>query len=703
MRFLIRLFVFLIILGVGGVAAGALAVWGAYLYVSPKLPNPEVLKDAQFQVPLRIYSRDGLLMAEYGDQRREPIVYADLPETMVQAFIAAEDDRFFEHPGVDWQGLARAALELAMTGRKKQGGSTITMQVARNFFLSREKTYMRKLNEIFLALKIEQQLSKQEIMALYLNKIYLGQRSYGVGAAAQIYYGTDLDGLALPQIAMIAGLPKAPSTTNPITNPDRAKARRAYVLRRMRDLGFIDADAFKQANEAPISAYLHVAEVELAAPYVAEMARADLFERYGEAAYTDGYRVITRVESNLQLAAQKALRMALLGYDRRHGYRGVFGKYDPEKPEEWKSGPGPAGELRRARVLELDGKKAKLELADGEEIDLDWDAISWARPYIDEFRRGPAPKAAKDVFQVDDIILVENFDEGKWKLAELPQVEGAIASLDPKDGGIIALTGGFDYYRSKFNRAAQAMRQGGSNLKPFIYTSAFAKGLTPATLINDAPVVFEDAYLESSWRPENYSGKFYGPTRIREALIRSRNLVSIRLLRRVGIKYAADFLGNIGFERERIPENLSLALGSAELTPLEMASRYATLANGGFRVQPWLIERIEDNFGTELYRAEPATVCPECAPEVTLPASLVEEAGEPEVQPVAQDEVTVSALPGNDDQVVDAAPALTPNGLPVAPRVIDPVDHYLIYSILKEVITRGTGRRALALKRKDLA
>ena len=668
MRIFVTLIKWILLLGLALGLTGVVTVIAGYTYLEPRLPPVDSLKDVRLQVPLRVYSRDRKLIWSFGEQRRTPAAIGDIPVVVKQAFLAAEDDRFYSHAGVDVKGLAAAAFELITTGQKRRGGSTITMQVARNYFLSREKSYLRKINEILLALKIERELNKDEILALYLNKIYLGHRAYGVAAAAQVYYGVPLDGLQLHQAAMIAGLPKAPSTGNPVTNPQRAATRRAYVLGRMRTLGYITEEPYRQAMDTPDDARLHDPPVELDAPYIAEMARAQMVERFGEAAYADGYQVYTRIESGLQKAADAALRKSLLEYTRRHGYRGPEARWEPPAgetaldPEQTLQSFKTLGGLQPALVTAVAEKSATVHVQGRGVVNLDWDAISWARLYIDESRRGPEPKQAADILSVGDVARLEPVDATTWRLAQLPEAEGALAALDPEDGGILALVGGFDFHKSKFNRAAQAERQAGSSLKPFVYTAALAKGFTPATIINDAPVVFEDRALEGAWRPENYSGKVFGPTRLREALIRSRNLVSIRLLRKIGIPYTVDFLTQVGFPREALPRNLSLSLGSASVTPLRLAAAFAALANGGHKVEPWLIERIEDADGQTLYEAQPATVCSDC-------------------------------VAGN-------AP---PDGRSAAPRVMPEEDVYLMYTILREVITRGTGRRAHVLKRTDLA
>jgi penicillin-binding protein 1A len=651
-----------------------------YVYLEPKLPSTESLKDVQFQVPLRVYSSDGKLIAEFGEKRRIPLTYDELPPKLVQAFLAAEDNRFFEHPGVDYQGLVRAAVQLILTGEKRQGGSTITMQVARNFFLTREKTYIRKLNEILLALKIETEFSKEKILELYLNKIYMGHRSYGVGAAAQVYYGKEISELTLAQMAMIAGLPKAPSAYNPITNPTRAVERRDYVLAQMQRLGYIDSEAHDTAASAPVSASIHTANIEVEAPYIAEMVRAEMLERYGEESYTDGYSVYTTVDSRFQAAANRAMRTALQNYDLRHGYRGSDRELDPGIIDDEKrmdliiKDQGQVADLPAAIVTAVEKKSARLYLGEGAYEPLDWEGLKWAREYISENRRGKEPREASDILKPGDLIRILKVTPEKkelkpyWRLAQIPEAEGALVALNPDDGGLRALVGGYDFFNSKFNRATQALRQPGSGFKAFIYSAALEAGFTPASLINDAPVVFDDPSLEGTWRPENYSGKFFGPTRLRYALTKSRNLVSIRLLRSMGIPHALKYAERFGFDPEKLPNNLSLALGSAAVTPMQMASAYAVLANGGYRVTPYLIASIKDHQDQEIYRATPATVCETCEPPAT------ETAVASETTPPHQ-----------------------------APRVITAQNHYLMNSMMRDVIRRGTATKARSLGRDDLA
>jgi len=656
---------------------------GIYFYLSPKLPSIESLKDVQLQTPLRVYSRDNKLIGEFGEMKRSPLEYVEIPPLMIKAILAAEDDRFFSHPGVDFQGLLRAAVHLIKTGKKGQGGSTITMQVARNFFLSKEKTYLRKFNEILLALKIEKQLSKEEILELYLNKIYLGKRAYGVAAAAQVYYDAKMAELSTAQMAMIAGLPKAPSRFNPVANPDRALIRRNYILRRMGQLDYISKETMANALSQADDAQLHDLSIETKAPHIAEMARIAALKKFGETTYTAGYKVITTIDSRLQTAADTALSRALVAYERRHGYRGAIGHIDldtlqqtEQQQQRLKSLPS-FGALTPALVLEVADQKISAILSSGESAEIAWQGLSWARRYISTDRRGPAPKKASDIATAGDIILLEKDTEQQWLLAQTPRVEGALISVDPEDGHVIALVGGYDFNKSRFNRVTQATRQPGSSFKPLIYSAALEKGYHPASLINDAPVVFEDSALESVWRPENYSGRFYGPTRLRQALIKSRNLVSIRLLRSIGISYTVNYISRFGFDRNKLPKNLSLALGSGAVTPWNMAQAYAVLASGGYRIPPYFIERIEAANGETIMQSKPTIVCPECIGELTSD--------------------------GNSATIDDAAQFSVPDDVNIAERVISPQNAYLITSMMRDVIQRGTGVRAKALGRADIA
>ncbi len=661
------------------------------LYIMPKLPDIETLKDIKMQVPLRVYSADMSLIAEFGEKRRTPVKIDEIPPKLIEAFLAAEDDRFYVHPGVDWQGLVRASYSLIKTGTKKQGGSTITMQVARNFFLSHEKTYLRKLNEIFLAFKIERELSKKEILELYLNKIYLGQRAYGVAAAAQVYYGVNIDSLTLSQIATIAGLPKAPSKSNPITDPSRALIRRNYVLQRMLDLSYISNDVFEETKKNPISASLHVISPDIEAHYLAEMVRNKLVREFGEDAYTNGLVVTTTIRDHNQVAANKALRDALLNYDKRHGYRGSEQFIDDIelKSEEdiislLKTFPI-LSNLRPGLVTSVNDESINVYVLDIGNIKINWEGLKWARKYISENKRGAKPKTANEFLKSGDIVRLLKTENNEWALSQIPDVEGGLISISPNDGSIFALVGGFNYFKNKFNHVTQAKRQAGSGFKPFIYSAAIEAGKTAATIINDAPVVFEDPGIEDEWRPENYSRKSHGPTRVREALTHSRNLVSIRLLHSIGIPFALEHIKKFGFDIEQLPKNLSLALGSAELSPWELVRGYSVFANGGFLIEPYFINEIKTYDDQIIFRANPSVVCNQCINirQNTSPKKKSVDELEEDVAELIYDTGYVNTL--------------------YSPRVVDAKNIWIMNSITRDVIKHGTGRRALELQRSDLS
>lgn len=659
-----------------GLAVALVAVLGAYLYFAPQLPSTEALRDVDLQVPMRVYTRDGTLITSFGEQRRTPVRFDQVPEPMIQAIVAAEDDRFYEHPGVDYQGLLRAAINLVQTGERTQGGSTITMQVARNFFLSRDRTYSRKIQEIFLALQIERELTKDEILELYLNKIFLGHRAYGVAAAAQVYYGKQLADLTLGEIATIAGLPKAPSTTNPLTNPLRAEVRRNYVLGRMHAEGFIDQQTMEKTVRQPVVAGLQPArDRRVEAHYVAEMVRDEMESRFGDEAYTKGLRVYTTIEDSQQEAANRALREGVHAYERRQGWSGPEDHVDLAEHDnrtkrlEALRAFRRVGDLHAALVLEVEDQ-AMTVLHRGGEATLDWEALAWARPRLDNGRRGAAPETAHDIAEPGDVVRIRERGE-TWVLAQVPEVEGGVVALSPQDGSISALAGGFDYYHSPFNRVVQARRQPGSAFKPFVYAVALERGYTAASVINDAPVVYNDPTLENEWRPENYTRRFYGPTRLRVALAHSRNLVSIRLLRQLGIDPTiSDLSSTFAFNAGAMPRGLSLALGSGGVTPLELSRGYAVFANGGHLIEPYFIDRVEDVRGNVMDRSYPVRVCPECDQE---------------------------------EELVTTAGPLTEGLVRSAPQVLSEHSSYLIHSMLQDVITSGTGRGALRLGRNDIA
>ncbi|TPE54134.1 penicillin-binding protein 1A [Maribrevibacterium harenarium] len=680
---MIRAIKILFILGVIGALAAAGITYGIYLNVKDRIPTVAELKDTKLQIPLRIYTRDSKLIGEFGEQRRTPVSYDEIPANLENAILAAEDTNFYHHPGVDIMGLGRAAFQLVSSGEIQGGGSTITMQVARNYFLSFEQTFTRKFTEIFISLKMEQELTKHEILELYVNKIYLGKRAYGFEAAAQVYYGKSLQELDLAQLAMIAGLPKAPSRFNPIVNPSRALIRRNWILQRMLSLGMINKEDYQTAVEAPITAQNHGISPDVEASYVAEMVRAELYDKFGDDLYNDGLVVYTTINSERQLEANQAVYDGVLAYDERHGYRGTLETrpdlVSASTEEQTKALKAHSNivDWTMALVLATTETDATVRLEDGSTVTLPWPAMSWARPYIDADRQGAAPKVVADVLVPGDVIQLRPDSQTNWRLAQTPAVQSALISLDSKDGAIESLVGGFNFFANKFNRVTQSKRQPGSNFKPFIYTSALNQGYTAASIINDAPVVFEDNNLAAAWRPTNDGGKFYGPTRLRQALFRSQNVVSVRLLDEMGIRPTLEFLKRFGFDPAELPHNLSLSLGSANLSPLQIAAGYTVFSNGGFRVQPYLIDRVEDSEGNILFQAEPITVCDPC---------------------------TLLEL----DQLGDVQMGLfdTPQGfktLPVAQRVIDADIAYIIYDMMRDVIRYGTGRRALVLKRDDIA
>lgn len=654
-------------------AAPLLLYAGIRWYYEPGLPSLDALRDLQLEVPLRVYTRDGKLIGEFGAERRAPMSFDRIPPRIVDAFIAAEDDRFFEHPGVDWQGLLRAAIKLALTGEKTQGGSTITMQLARNVLLTPERSYERKIREILLALRIEREMSKQQILETYLNKIFLGQRAYGVGAASQIYFGIQPAQLSWAQAALLAGLPKAPSRDNPVAAPERAQQRRDYVLRRLRDLGKLSELEFQAALAESLIIPQAAPPLAVDAQYVAEMARAEMFSRFGEAAYTSGFQVTTTVDSVRQEAANRALRSALLAYDERHGWRGaearvpadllIAGRTRQAGIDALLSQRPVAAGLRTGVVVSFTPETLSMLLNGHQRVEVAAADFKWA---------GLSPQKA---LLPGDIVRVRALED-RWRLAQVPEAQGALVALDPRDGAIEAVTGGYDFLLNKYNRATQARRQAGSGFKPFLYAAAFDAGMTPATVLLDAPVVYRDSELEGAWRPENYDGDFKGPMRLRDALVHSRNLVSIRVLQQVGLDRTRNYVARFGLPLERMPRDLSIALGTASYTPLELAGGYAVLANGGFRVEPYLIRTIVDGQGREVFSAQPGSACDPCAPTLVAGASSAET---------------------RSDAAASSAPVQS------APRVVDARVAWLVDDVLREVVIRGTGAGARKLGRADIA
>ena len=628
----------------------------------PDLPPTSEVQDIRLKEPLRIYSIDGRLMGEFGDERRITVRIEDTPQDLINAILAAEDDRFFSHHGVDPLGVVRALIANLKSRETRQGASTITMQVARNYFLSREKTYTRKLKEALLAFRLERELLKLQILELYVNKIFLGHRSFGFQAAAAFYYNKPLNELNLAQLAMLAGLPKAPSSINPVSNPVRALERRNYVLRRMRGLNLINNTSFEAATAMPLTAARHRQEIEMHAPYVSEMVREHMFSRYGPSAYESGYRVYTTLDSRYQNAGRIALTHGLLEYGERHGYQGPAGYIDPakitsttERIEELTQ-HRVIGGLRPAMVLRTSGDALEVLTTDRQTVSMGYQGWRWTS-------RSPS-----QMLQPGDVIYLRGDSKHKLRLAQVPRVQGALVSLNPSDGSVLALIGGFDFGQSNFNRATQALRQPGSNIKPFIYSAALENGFTAASLVSGAPVVIEDD-ISGDWRPQNYSRKVFGPTRLREALSKSLNLVSVRLVRALGVETIRDYLEKFGFDRARLPQGLSLALGSATVTPMEIARAYGVFANGGYLVEPFFIARVEDPSGQIVEYANRQMLCSGCA----IPISKSSESSQP--------------LPD----------------LRFSQQVVSPENAFILDSMMREVIRSGTGRAARSLHRDDLA
>ena len=652
----------------------ALGLSGAFLYLSPNLPSVESLRSIELQIPLRVYSSDAKLIAEFGEMRRSPIAFDDIPKNFIHALLAAEDDNFANHHGVDPGSLLRAAAQILKTGRIQTGGSTITMQVAKNFFLSSERSFSRKANEILLALQIERELTKDEILELYINKIYLGNRAYGIEAASQVYYGKSINEISLAEMAMIAGLPKAPSRFNPIANPTRSMERRNWILGRMLKLGRISEQAYQDAIAEPLTARLHISAPDIYAPYIAEMARAEMVGKFGGQAYTDGYSVTTTVPADLQIQAHQAVQTGLVNYDQRHGYR---------KPEQtaiaqaqWPEALAKARTITQflpAIVTQVQDDGITVLLANGEQEPVTWQSMRWARPYINNRSMGAAPRRPADIVQVGDMVRVRRQADNSLGFSQIPKAQAALVSLDPNNGAIRALVGGLSFEQSNYNRAIQAKRQPGSSFKPFIYSAALDAGYTAATLVADEPLEVFEPGMKDIWRPKNDTNTFLGPIRVREGLYRSRNIVSIRLLQDIGMKYAHNYISQFGFNPDDLPRNLSLALGTATLTPLEITTGWATFANGGFKVDPYLIERIENRDGQTIFLANPALT----------PAGKRERA-----QSITEEQILAGS---------ELEPQLE------AARIIDERTAYIMTSMLKDVITRGTGRRALSLNRTDLA
>ena len=647
---MIRWLAFPLLLLSSAALAGLLLVGFAAAIVFPTLPSLGVLTDYQPKIPLRVYSADGKLIGEFGEERRAVVKIGDVPKPMLDAILAAEDERFYQHSGVDYVGVARAALSNFISGGVRQGASTITMQVARNFFLSKERTLTRKFNEMLLAFKIEASLEKSQILELYVNQIYLGQRAYGFAAASQIYFGKPLTDLSLAEFAMLAGLPKAPSRYNPIANPKRAKLRQQYVLRRMHELRLVNDEQLADAERQPVVVKRELNEYPVHAEFFAEMVRQVLYERYQDDAYTKGIRVYTTLLTSHQAAAYASLRRGVQDYDRRHGYRGpenhveLPAKLAEEILEDALQETVDSDGIHAAVVTEASPKLVRAYRKGGGWVEIKEDGLKLAARMLGD-KVNPSQRVRRGA-----IIRVQKDEKDRWQITQLPEVESSFVAMDPRDGAIRALVGGFDFYRNQYNHVTQALRQPGSSFKPFIYSAALEKGFTPATVINDAPLTFTAAQTGSEpWEPKNYDGKFEGPMRLRTALAKSKNLISVRVLQAISPQYAQDYVTRFGFDPKMHPPYLTMALGAGNVTPMQMTAAYAIFANGGYRVTPYFIERVEDARGNVLVAAKP-----------------------------------VAAGAG-------------------AERVIDARNAFLMTSIMRDVVRAGTAARAMRLGRHDLA
>ena len=693
---------------------GVSTIFGFYYYVKPELPDVATLRDVELQTPMQVFSQDGKLISQFGEKRRNPVTYDEIPRHLVEALIATEDSRFYEHPGIDPIGITRAALVVAMSGSAKQGASTITQQLARNFFLSNEKKIMRKIKEIFIAIHIEQLLSKEEIMELYVNKIFLGHRSYGFGAAARVYFGKDLPDLTLSEIATLAGMPKAPSTMNPIYSVERATNRRNVVLRRMLDEKYITQAEFDDARSEEIISKYHGAEIELSAPYVAEVARAWMVERYGEEAYTSGMKVYTTVDSKLQKAANQAAIKNLLGYDERHGYRGAEkvlwqtaqSAWDQEQIVKHLKSQPTYGDLVPAVVTAVDSKSAQIWVKNQGEGTIEWQGMNWARKFLTDNRQGPAPSQAKEILAVGEQIWVrheavtgdevseEPTEESAtaesetpivWRLSQVPNANTAFVAMNPNNGAVLSMVGGFNFVHNKFNRATQSIRQVGSGIKPFIYSAAIEKGLTLASLINDAPINQWDKSQGTAWRPKNSPPTYVGPTRLRIGLAQSKNVMAVRVLREVGLDDTRNYLTRFGFDIDEVPRSETIALGAGSLTPMKVAQGYSVFANGGYYVEPFYISRIETPYGETEFEATPKVVCKDDCQQPMTADPMADEFAEQDVDAKVQ----------------------------YAPQVISEQNAFLVREMMYSNIWgggdwsagtgwNGTGWRAQPLKRRDI-
>lgn len=660
--------------------------YGMYLYIAPSLPKMTTLKKAPLLKPLQVYSADNMLISEYGGKLSVPVDYQQIPKPFISAFLAAEDSSFFEHSGISFKGLGRAVSETITGSSVQTGGSTITMQVAKNYYLSPERTLKRKLTEIFLARKIEQNLSKEEILTLYVNKIFLGKNAYGIAAAAKIYYNKSLDELSIAQMAMISGLPKAPSKYNPVVNPTRALERRNWILGRMLQLGYINQSQYQKAIAEPVNLDMPDRGISNKFPYVGEMVRSELVEKFGQQAIDSGYKVYTTVDSKRQAYAEQSVQEGLEAYDRRHGWRGAeahdkplneFGAYANTYP---------------AKVVKVNNTSFEAVMQDGSTVTVPWSGMSWARPYRNANSVGGAPSRASQIVKVKDIIrLRPNDNKTSWALIQVPKVQGQLIAINPNNGAIEAIVGGYNFYQSKFNRALQGWRQPGSTIKPFVYALALERGMTPYSMVNDSPITI------GKWSPRNSDGRYLGVIPLRRALYLSRNTVSVRLLQTVGIERTRQLFMDFGLQENQIPRNFTIALGTPQVLPIQMATGYATFANGGYRIQPHFIDRIEDAYGKVIYQSNPDYACIACI-------------NQKEEDPESAEAVTP------DDEVFEVTNTTLTSEKELAPikvdesksqyrqaqRILKSSSAYDMANILRDVIQHGTGRAALKIGRGDI-
>ena len=658
-----------------------------YLYIAPSLPKMTTLKKAPLLKPLQVYSADNELIAEYGGKLSVPVEYKQIPKPFISAFLAAEDSSFFEHSGVSFKGLGRAVSETITGSNVQTGGSTITMQVAKNYYLSPERTLKRKLTEIFLARKIEQNLSKEEILTLYVNKIFLGKNAYGIAAAAKIYYNKSLDQLSIAQMAMISGLPKAPSKYNPVVNPTRALERRNWILGRMLQLGSINQSQYQKAIAEPINLDMPDRGINNKFPYVGEMVRSELVEKFGEHAIDSGYKVYTTVNSQRQAYAEQAVQEGLEAYDRRHGWRGAEAHDKPLTEFTAYANTYPA------KVIQVNGNSFEALMQDGSTVTVPWSGMSWAAPYRNANSVGPAPSKAAQIVKVKDIIrLRPNDNKTSWALVQVPKAQGQLIAINPNNGAIEAIVGGYNFYQSKFNRALQGWRQPGSTIKPFVYALALERGMTPYSMVNDSPITI------GKWSPKNSDGRYLGMIPLRRALYLSRNTVSVRLLQTVGIERTRQLFMDFGLHENQIPRNYTIALGTPQVLPIQMATGYATFANGGYRIQPHFIDRIEDAYGKVIYQSNPEYACISCINQTDAEQIESAEAVTPDDEVIEVTNPTLAA----EKELAQLQLDESKSQYRQAQRILKSSSAYDMANILRDVIQHGTGRAALKIGRDDI-